>query len=325
MQTPQSGSGIAIDRWIGGDDSYCDAESGQSTDPPLLSRRRFLRIGATAAVVAAASGGGLWWHIGKGRYQTQIGQMGYVELPDGSMAILNTSSEIGVAFTHTTRRVTLLRGEAVFDIASDPSRLFITDAGNFRVETPGPAFSGTGKARIGWLVDYARDIATPLTQRTSHTLFATRGTTFTLRRKPLDRLELVVLEGFVEIRPRSPARLDLTRVGGDTAVETNRDATIKVSRIDQFELEARVAWLQRRLVFNSSGTLHDAASEFNRYNEVQIRFEGPIGLRQIRGAFDVDHPHDFVRLIETLPHVRATVTRNLIVLREQDGGATTSQ
>lgn len=74
-------------------------------------------------------------------YMTATGQRDTITLPDGSTATLNTSTAIAVDFSGGRRRVTLLDGEAYFDVQHDPSRPFVV-AGHFaQVEVKGTAFS----------------------------------------------------------------------------------------------------------------------------------------------------------------------------------------
>jgi transmembrane sensor len=298
MQTPQSGT-------------------GQSTESVSLSRRRLIRAGLTTAA-AAAIGIGLWSRLSRERLSTRIGELGYAELPDGSMALLNTDTEIELAFTRRSRLVKLLRGESLFDVAPDKQRTFIAEAGSFQVVAPENSTVSPRRdtAQVGSLVDYARDVAVPLTRRTSHTLFATRGTTFALRRRSIDTIELVVLEGLTELVYRA-THVHLARVSEDTVAQVSGHGPVQKRRINAIELEGKVAWLDRRIVLAGTHTLREAAEEFNRYNEVQLHFEGTIADRQIRGAFDADKPEEFARLIEQTTKAKRHVSGNLITISEQ--------
>ncbi|WP_037072398.1 FecR family protein [Rhizobium sp. PDO1-076] len=74
-------------------------------------------------------------------YATPTGQHEEVSLPDGSRMILNTASAVSVNFQGARRSVTLLKGEAYFDVVHDAARPF-TVAGSFsEVEVKGTAFS----------------------------------------------------------------------------------------------------------------------------------------------------------------------------------------
>lgn len=82
-------------------------------------------------------------------YLTAAGERETIVLPDGSSVLLNTASAIAVDFDRGARRVTLLEGEAYFDVKHDAQHPFIV-AGHFSdVEVKGTAF--------GVLAQEARD------------------------------------------------------------------------------------------------------------------------------------------------------------------------
>lgn len=107
-------------------------------------RRRIPAVAAAAAVLLLLIG----WQQFPGvmlrwqsDYMTAAGQRDTITLSDGSTATLNTSTAIAVDFSGGRRRVTLLDGEAYFDVRHDPSRPFVV-AGHFaQVEVKGTAFS----------------------------------------------------------------------------------------------------------------------------------------------------------------------------------------
>lgn len=63
-----------------------------------------------------------------------------LKLADGSMALLNTGSAIAVDYSSRERRVHLLRGEAVFEVAKNPERPFIVEADRVEARALGTAF-----------------------------------------------------------------------------------------------------------------------------------------------------------------------------------------
>jgi transmembrane sensor len=110
--------------------------AGRATD-----RRRLLATGgilAAASVVGAAGYGVLGL---KGRVTTAKGDIRRAPLADGSAVTLNTDTVIRAAFDGRTRRVDLLRGEALFDVAKDPARPFVVVAGDVRVRAVGTSFT----------------------------------------------------------------------------------------------------------------------------------------------------------------------------------------
>ncbi|MES3026720.1 MAG: FecR domain-containing protein [Pseudomonadota bacterium] len=115
--------------------------------------RRWPRMAALAAtVVLVLAGGGLGAIVlrnspvgAKGEatgqvYRTAVGERATVNLADGSRLLLNTSSEVKVDFSGRRRGLQLVSGEAWFDVAKDPSRPFVVQAGAHTVTALGTSF-----------------------------------------------------------------------------------------------------------------------------------------------------------------------------------------
>ena len=74
-------------------------------------------------------------------YETAVGRTDVVSLRDGSIVKLNTATRIQVEITETRRNVTLLEGEAYFEVAHDEDMTFIVSAGRTVIQALGTAFS----------------------------------------------------------------------------------------------------------------------------------------------------------------------------------------
>ena len=72
---------------------------------------------------------------------TGAGQMQTVTLEDGSNIVVGADSGLGYTISAQNRSVTLLKGEAWFDVAEDPSRPFIVNAGELSVSVTGTQFN----------------------------------------------------------------------------------------------------------------------------------------------------------------------------------------
>jgi transmembrane sensor len=91
--------------------------------------------------VAVALGVGVaLWPV-QSSYRTPVGGLASVPLADGSKVTLNTDSQIRVTVNRQERRVELERGEAFFDVAADPNRPFVVQAGGKKVIVLGTKFS----------------------------------------------------------------------------------------------------------------------------------------------------------------------------------------
>jgi transmembrane sensor len=100
---------------------------------------------AAAATVAAATGSLFWvgvraWERHKS-LSTRVGEQRSVTLEDGTVVQLNTDTALTVNLEKTVRRIALLRGEARFDVAKDPSRPFIVSTPQAVVRALGTAFN----------------------------------------------------------------------------------------------------------------------------------------------------------------------------------------
>ncbi|WP_207080536.1 FecR domain-containing protein [Novosphingobium sp. KA1] len=74
-------------------------------------------------------------------YATEIGEQRQVTLADGSLAALNTGSQLDVAYSHARRDLTLRQGEAWFRVAHNRARPFEVTVGRVHVRATGTAFS----------------------------------------------------------------------------------------------------------------------------------------------------------------------------------------
>ena len=95
------------------------------------------------AVLAAVTVGWLWLRD-QGylpqTYQTRIGQIHSIVLPDGSVAYLNTRTRLEWVGSPGDRRVRLLAGEVFFDVVHDPSRPFRILLSHSEVQVLGTRF-----------------------------------------------------------------------------------------------------------------------------------------------------------------------------------------
>ncbi|MFC3052132.1 FecR family protein [Kordiimonas pumila] len=121
-----------------------DAKSHHKTH--LYARRGFLT--GIAASLALITGSGVAFKVYNDQrkvqlqsFQTELGGQRTIDLKDGSVITLNTSSEIKVEYRAGKRCVYLLCGEAYFDVAHDPSRPFFVIVGKKAVRALGTSFS----------------------------------------------------------------------------------------------------------------------------------------------------------------------------------------
>lgn len=104
--------------------------------------RRWMLGGLGGAAATAAGISVLGWPRLRGeRITTARGEIRRLPLVDGSVATIDTGSDLHLAMTGETRRVALAAGQAWFQVAKDRHRPFIVDAGIAQVRAVGTAFS----------------------------------------------------------------------------------------------------------------------------------------------------------------------------------------
>ena len=95
--------------------------------------RRFALTAASlcAFVLMIVTGAGMQsdiWARWNAQYSTDIGGAKTVNLPDGTVAHMNTASAFSIDFSDGVRRVDLAAGEVIFDVAKDAQHPFIVSA-----------------------------------------------------------------------------------------------------------------------------------------------------------------------------------------------------
>ncbi|HEY8521626.1 MAG TPA: FecR domain-containing protein [Gammaproteobacteria bacterium] len=196
-------------------------------------------------------------------YQTAVGEQLSARLPDGSVITLNTDTLLDVDYTPAERRVAIRRGEASFNVASEPARPFRVLAGGAVVQAVGTVFNVLAAA---------------------------------------DRVEVTVSEGRVRVtsaepeappegRPAAPAEpaLDMTVGAGEVAVIGGPQEAVR--RADALELEAKLAWQQGMLIFRGD-PLETVLADVSRYTTVKFTIaDDSIRAKRVGGYFrtgDID-------------------------------------
>ena len=190
-------------------------------------------------------------------YKTKIGQHQEYELADGSKVTLNTGSRIEVDFREDQRRIRLLEGEALFDVAHDTSRPFLVFAGDGIVRAVGTAF-----------------------------LVHLQGNEF----------DVIVSEGAVELSSVLPtpvvqtksenskklASLGIVKAGHKAKYE---NSAASIATVSEVEMTAKMSWQNGLITFNGE-TLEEVVKEVSRYTELNIEIrDAELKALQVGGVF----------------------------------------
>lgn len=232
-------------------------------------------IAAVAMIAVAVTGGYLLTPRSKDEtISTALGGHKIVSLADGSRIELNTSSAVRVRIDAQHRSVTLIRGEAYFDVRHDAAHPFTVDAQGQRI--------------------------TDL------------GTKFVVRNLN-DRVEVALLEGAAHLAPlkdASPARQTNLRPG-DIATATAR--ALSVIRAPADTIAAQLGWRSGTLIFRNTA-LSDVAEQFNRYNQDKLIIESSASGLRVDGTFPANDPQTFTRIAGDILHLTVKKRGDDIVL-----------
>ena len=111
-----------------------------AAEEPAFQVTRRMAAGLAVGVLGLGAAGG--WLMTRNPVEiTARGERRTVSLPDGSRVELNTDSRIAIAYSETRRDIVLTRGEALFEVAKDPARPFVVQAGEAQVRAVGTAFN----------------------------------------------------------------------------------------------------------------------------------------------------------------------------------------
>lgn len=110
---------------------------------PLTARRRWAWPAALAAAALLVVAAGGWFVHGPSEqaYATRTGEVRTVTFEDGSVAYLNTRTQLKWMGDKRERRVVLGTGEALFDVVHDPARPFRVVLDNSEIQVLGTRFN----------------------------------------------------------------------------------------------------------------------------------------------------------------------------------------
>lgn len=227
--------------------------------------------------------------------ETGIGAFQRLDLPDGSIALLNTDTAIDIVFNAKERRVSVERGEVFFTVVKDTARPFVVTVGKVAVRAVGTAFN--------------------VRQRS-------------------DAVEVLVAEGRVRVMDAATRRSLLAPsaqttveppllAAGERAVvavpasnsDDARTELAEITKLTPVALQRSLAWQERRLEFDEV-PLGEIAREFNRYSRIQLVIEdAQLAQQRFSGVFRADGQESLVRLLKDDFGVRVTYSERETILR----------
>lgn len=254
-----------------------------------IPARRWVAVSALALIIAVAILGWLTVSSPGETFATRIGGYQRILLDDGSVLQLNTNSTARVRITSAHRKVQLLRGEAYFEVAHDPSRPFDVVVGETVVRAVGTAF------------------AVRLREKEGVEVTVTQG-------RVAVRAEGAITERGATAAPeRESSNLPQSFISAGEVVQSRASGFV-VERLDESELRRRLAWQSGQLAFDRE-PLIAVVAEFNRYNRKRVEIADPaLESVEVGGNFKATDLDSFIGAMRSALNVRIEETDESIRL-----------
>lgn len=257
-------------------------------------RRTLVAWSGAAAAVMAAVAVGLTVLVQSGSelpvfnrapiYTTAVGERSTVNFVDGTVADLNTDTELRLQFTEERRSVELIKGQALFNVARDESRPFVVIAGDQRIVAIGTVFD----VRIN-----GSEVAVTLVE---------------------GRVDVEPIAKAGSIEPPTPIRMR----PGERLITHSTASSIAVPVVEPTDAKRATIWREGRVFFDKT-KLSDAIAEMNRYSVVKIELDqDSLAEIPVSGMFRTGRQNSFVETLESyFPLKVEKMDNNTIVLREK--------
>lgn len=192
---------------------------------------------------------------------TQTGEQKTLKLQDGSTLTLNTATTLEVEFTNSERRLTLVRGQASFDVAHDKSRPFTVNVGYGSITALGTRFD----------------------------VYKARGKTV-----------VTLLDGEVEVAKTDTGNdgsLPIRLLPGQRVSLPHSGAMSAIANINP---EQATAWRHGKLNFDET-PLTEVLAEANRYTKLKLKLGSQsLAQLPVTGIFATGASEDIALALETL-------------------------
>jgi transmembrane sensor len=249
-------------------------------------------------VICAAALLAVYFYWTLSLYVTSHGEQRLVRLPDGSSVYLNSDSRLRLDFNSKTRRVSLERGEGLFEVAKDADHPFVVDAGSRHITALGTTF----------VVRYEPT-------QTAITLVDGKVAV-----SNVDAVEETPQPSPAPGKGNNPvavpyaANAPVTLSPGERLVLTKNAAP----KVDMPRMDAAIAWRRGQVLLDGTA-LRDAVSELNRYDRRRLVIDDSrLGSVRVSGVYQTGDSLGFAHAIAELHHFAVRDDSHEIHLYSED-------
>lgn len=206
------------------------------------------------------------------RFETRPGEQQTRRLADGTVLYLDTATAVAVQYDNSRRRVTLISGQAAFEVVHEAGRPFQVVTGNVQV------------------VDL--------------------GTRFAVRLDP-DSTAVTVIEGRVSVAPPAMGRtVSAVELTADQQIIVRNDEWPPVAV--HVDAQRATAWMHRELVFERAPLERVAAEFNRYSSKPIEITTPALRQLEISGVFSTDNTEELLAFLRSLDGVQVEVTTTRI-------------
>jgi transmembrane sensor len=239
-------------------------------------------IGTVATFVVAVIATLLYLHTDA--VETGVGELRTLTLNDGTRVHLNTNTRLEVRYDKKLRKVSLERGEALFEVAKNPTWPFVVSARNREIRALGTAFDVRSEERKLAVMLVEGSVAVASSAGTGQEAL------------------------FARIQVPSPQAIVLSP--GERLTLASGSAP----RIDRPAIDGLTAW-ERGQVELDDASLSDAVEEMNRYSNIRIVIDARNASSiRVSGIFRAGDSANFARAVARTYHLAVAGGDRAIVL-----------
>jgi transmembrane sensor len=293
----------ALEAWLGSDQQCRDALNVAQAVWRNLDRAQVFKIAAEQAhqvtvarrnykpfayaaglALLAVTSATTWMSYVRTHASTRTGEIRQVPLDDGSRVTLDTRTRLVIDYGSRARIVRLEAGDALFEVAKDPTRPFVVQAGNIKVQAIGTAF---------------------------------------LVRKGSDRdVDVTVTQGAVDVSSSERPLESVVRVKAGSSTSLEGAGAIAAPRnLTASELERTTDWTSGTLDLDET-TLAQAAAQINRYNTRQVLIsDSRLAAQTLVGHVSTADPLAFAEAAAAMLDATVRTDGNQILLEPAAGAA----
>ncbi|MGK6353813.1 FecR family protein [Sphingomonas sp. DT-207] len=239
-----------------------------------LPTRRWLLGGGLGLAAAAASAILAWPRPRREHITTARGEIRRIPLADGSVATINSDSDLAVLLASDSRRIDLERGQAWFEVAKDRTRPFLVDAGIAQARAVGTAFS------------------------------VVRGS---------DGVQVAVTKGVVAVWPSDASGMMTILEAGQFATFRTAGAAPTVGTAPG-EIERALAWRNGEVALENDSLAEAVASFNRYNRKQIVLADPSLSREKLVGLFKLDKPENFASMVGESLDIEVSVTPDEIRL-----------